>query len=165
MSVKSWSKWLLAVLALALCALLLPFPRKASTRLDGLAYAGDGSVQACTIEADAVRMSYLLRADRFKGALSLSTDARTQGARFEAEAVRGAKGSSGEYFMMLGYAADGTPFCSGLFIAPADLSWIYVQNWLEDGTLCELMAPAAGEEDAQAIRERARTYCGLLPNT
>ena len=43
------------------------------------------------------------------------------------------------------------------------MSWIYVQNRTPDGMLRELMAPAATDEEAQAIRERARDYYGVIP--
>lgn len=156
-------KWALAALAiLIVCALLLPLPRKAAGHLEGLAYAG-GDAQACTIDADMTRLTYLLRTNELRGALALSTDARTQGATFTAPESGHFKGYSGEYFLLTGYTADGTPFCAGLIIAPADLSWVYVQNWLEDGTSCELIAPAATDEEAQAIRDRAREYCGVIP--
>ena len=161
---KKWMKWLLAILAVLLvCALLLPFPRKVKRTLSGLAYAPDGEAVACTIEVDATRLQYLIREDTLKGRLALSTDPRTQGATLNAAETPAFKGHSGGCFQLTGYQADGTPFTAGLFIAPADMAWIYVQNRTPDGTLCELMAPAATDEEAQAIRDRARDYYGVIP--
>ena len=161
---KKWMKWLLAVLAVLLvCALLLPFPRKVKRTLSGLAYAPGGEGVACTINVDATRLCCLIREDTLKGSLALSTDPRTQGATLDAAETPAFKGHSGGCFQLTGYQADGTPFTAGLFIAPADMSWSYVQNRTPDGMLRELMAPAATDEEAQAIRERARDYYGVIP--